>query len=303
MPKPLPILTIVTPSYNQGRFIGKTIQSVLSQRGNFFIDYIVMDGGSSDNSLDVIKAYEGMLQDSSTTLVKNGAKFYVNKNKDSPYNRCKGISYRWVAEKDNGQVHAVNRGLQRANGSIYSYLNSDDLYYPDTLAQVAEYDWERTDFLYGNGMWISEAGRSILPYPTYKPSKHSLYYECTLCQPAVFIKGSTFRELGDFSTEYTCIFDYEYWLRAVFAGKKFVYSKKLFAKSRMYYENKSLTNSATVDEEKIALLGKYYDSKKPSLPSLLFSGLIVKRLTAKRTGKLHGFLCKTALPFPRGQDL
>lgn len=104
--------SIVTPSYNQGRFIEETILSVLSQEGDFKVDYVIIDGGSTDHTLDIIKKYEEM--------VGNNRYFL----------RCNGITLRWVSEKDRGQYHALNKGFRMANGEIMAWINSDDKYTP-----------------------------------------------------------------------------------------------------------------------------------------------------------------------------
>lgn len=101
-----PKISIVTPSYNQGKYIEETIRSVIMQ-GYPNLEYFVIDGGSTDNSVDIIKKYEN------------------------------DLAY-WVSEKDNGQTHAINKGLAKATGDIVAYINSDDLYMPYTFKLVAE---------------------------------------------------------------------------------------------------------------------------------------------------------------------
>src|SRR5271169_2586773 len=100
----LPSISIITPSYNQGRFLEATLRSVLEQ-GYARLEYLVIDGGSTDDSVDIIRRYEHRL------------------------------AY-WVSERDRGQVHAINKGLERSTGEIVAFLNSDDLYLPGALAAV-----------------------------------------------------------------------------------------------------------------------------------------------------------------------
>ncbi len=104
--KPWPKISVVTPSFNQGRYIEETIRSVIMQ-GYPNLEYIVMDGGSSDNTVEIIKKYEA------------------------------NITY-WVSEKDNGQTHAINKGFEKTSGDILAYINSDDIYMPYTFRLVAQ---------------------------------------------------------------------------------------------------------------------------------------------------------------------
>jgi glycosyltransferase involved in cell wall biosynthesis len=137
------IITVVTPSYNQGRFIEETVQSVLMQEGNFYIDYIIIDGASTDNSAVVIKKYETLLQENCRTIEKFGLKWYARGERNEKkfrWNNCLGISYRWLSEKDNGQVDALKKGFRLARGDIYCWLNSDDIYiHPTVLQKVTDY--------------------------------------------------------------------------------------------------------------------------------------------------------------------
>src|SRR5882762_8349036 len=101
-----PKISIVTPSYNQGQYIEETIRSIIMQ-GYPNLELIIIDGGSKDNTVDIIRQYE------------------------------KDIAY-WVSEKDNGQTHAINKGFEKATGEILAYLNSDDIYMPYTFRLIAE---------------------------------------------------------------------------------------------------------------------------------------------------------------------
>ena len=285
-------ISVVTPSFNQGAFIEETIQSVLSQEGDFFIDYIINDGGSDDDSAFIIRKYEKLLKDNCHVSEKMGLTFFVPGINNFKWNKCLGISYRWVSEKDNGQVDAINKGLRVAKGDVLAYLNSDDVYYPGAFAKVLQKNWHKTDFVFGKGMWISEKGEDLLLYPTFKPTKYNLSSQCTLCQPTVFINRKVFEKLGGFSTRYHCVFDYEYWVRAVFDRKKFTFIKSMLAKSRMYGENKSLSGKDTVAKETDELRKKYYYSPNSRMNRLrlLFSNENVQTETVNRVEKLEKLL-------------
>lgn len=234
--------SIVTPSLNQGKFIEQTICSILSQEGDFYIDYIIIDGGSTDETLSIIMKYELLLQ-----------------NKQFPV-RCKGISYRWLSEPDRGQSHAINKGFSLANGGILAWLNSDDYYEKGAFKSVTEVNWGNNNFCYGKGSWISESGIFISNYPTFHPNKYSLYVNCTLCQPTVFFTMETYKSLGDISETYKLVFDYEYWLRAVFAEMNFVNIPKILACSRMHEKNKSISSGRLGEWEVWDLKNAYYQN-------------------------------------------
>jgi len=90
------VISVVTPSFNQGLYLEETIKSVINQKGDFKIDYIIVDGGSEDNSLDIIRYYEKLIETKNWQI------------------QCRGIAYRWISEKDRGQAEAVNKGLKLA---------------------------------------------------------------------------------------------------------------------------------------------------------------------------------------------
>ena len=128
------IISIITPSLNQGQFIEQTIKSVLFQAGNFYIDYIIVDGGSIDNSIDIIKKYD--------LLIKNN-KYSI---------KCYGIKFRWFSKKDKGQTNALNKGFKMANGDICAWINSDDWYEKDVFQFIIKKFEENLeiDLIYGN---------------------------------------------------------------------------------------------------------------------------------------------------------
>lgn len=222
-----PKISIVTPSYNQGKYLEKTILSVLEQ--NYpNLEYIIIDGGSTDESVEIIKKYADRL------------------------------TY-WVSEPDRGQSHAINKGFERATGEIFGWLNSDDLYVTGTFDRVARLKWQETDFCYGEGEWVDADGLTLHRYPTIFPTKTTLRSCCTLCQPTVFFSKKVFLELGPFSLDYHNSFDYEYWLRAIHDAKRFKYIPRVLAESRMHLENKTLKNQQDICLENENLISRYYD--------------------------------------------
>lgn len=255
------IISIITTSYNQGEFLGDTIRSVISQEGDFFIDYLIIDGGSSDRSLDVIREHEKHVRIAQETVRMRHIEFHVRDRSAPNLMRCRGLSYRWISENDRGQVHALNKGLRMAKGDIIAFLNSDDTYYPGTLERISETDWKESDFIYGRGMWISRNGEELLPYPVFKPKISSFAYQCTLCQPSVFIKKETIAKLGLFNEDFDLVFDFEYWMRAVFNGMKFKFLNAFLAASRFYDNNKTMAQREKQAQELACLMQRYYTSQ------------------------------------------
>ena len=185
---PAPRITIVTPSYNQGPYLEQTICSVLDQ--NYpNLEYVIVDGGSTDNSVDVIRKYE------------------------------KHLAW-WVSEKDRGQSHAINKGFERATGEIYAYINSDDYFLPGTFQRVAdEYrKHDRPDWIVGWARYL-EADGGDWPYivkPHFTPL--DWFVSNPIPQQSSFWTAKVWRELGAFREDQRYAFDYEYWMRLKFAG-------------------------------------------------------------------------------------
>jgi glycosyltransferase involved in cell wall biosynthesis len=182
-----PRITIVTPSYNQGEFLEETIRSVLLQ-GYPNLEYIVVDGGSSDRSVEIIRKYE------------------------------KHLAW-WVSEKDRGQSHALNKGFARATGEIYAYLNSDDLYEPGALRACAE-------AFRGGQQWIAgrvgffQEGLGSWPVPMQMESSFAVWFwTCPISQPGCFWAAELHRRAGPFREDLHYFFDYELWLRFRFIAQ------------------------------------------------------------------------------------
>lgn len=113
-------ISIVTPSDAKGRFISETIKSVLSQAGNFYLEYIVIDNCSQDGTVDILREYEKQLCTNAFPVA------------------CRGVSFRWLSEADCGLYHAINKGFSLATGDVYAWINADDIYLPGAFALVAQ---------------------------------------------------------------------------------------------------------------------------------------------------------------------
>lgn len=187
----LPLISIVTPSYNQAQFIRATIDSVLSQDYPHF-EYFVIDGGSTDGTVQILRSY--------------------------------GNKIKWVSEKDAGQTDAINKGLRMAKGDVLAYLNSDDIYMPGTLKKVGEYYADTgADWITGDCTVIDVAGKpssSNWLIRRYKRFLMALYSPTTLRiadsmfpQPSTFWSRRAYSKIGEFNVKYHYVMDYDYWLR------------------------------------------------------------------------------------------
>ena len=180
---PWPKISIITPSYNQGKFIEETIRSVLLQ-GYPNLEYIIIDGGSTDNSLEIIKKYE-------------------------PW-----IDY-WVSEKDGGQAEAINKGFAKANGEIFAWINSDDMLMPEALHTVAQYfcQYPQIDMIYGTGRILDNSGEVLTDWRSRDFDLKTLLFGNYICQPASFFRSKIFFEVGEIRTDLHYALDYDLWLR------------------------------------------------------------------------------------------
>lgn len=253
----VPRFSIVTPSYSQAPFIAETIQSVLSQEGEFEIEYIVMDGGSTDGSVELIRRYADQ--------VARG---------DWP-TRCEGISMHWASQRDSGQSDAINRGLHRATGDILSYINSDDLYYPGAFQRVAEEFAARpdVDFVYGDGDVIDEAGRLqwewlSRPYDhSVMTSYHFLWNDFTnyIMQQSTFWRRSVIDRIGYLDETFDYAMDVEYWVRAGHTGMKLLHIPHKLGKFRMIRGTKSLSSPVVFWDEYLEVFRRYRGSRGMSM--------------------------------------
>lgn len=213
-----PTLAVITPAFRHGRFIKRTIDSVLSQ--NVPCEYVVIDGGSKDETVDILKGY--------------------------------GQQIRWVSEPDRGQSDAINKGLRMTHGEIICWLNSDDVYFPGTLNAVRDFFRDRpdVDMIYGKAHHIDENDRWIEDYPTEPWNFERLLFTCYLSQPAVFFRRRVLDQVGFLDDTLNYCMDYDLWLRIALARLSVVYLEdRVLAGSRLYAATKTLGARVAVHAE------------------------------------------------------
>src|SRR5881397_222083 len=199
----LPSITIVTPSYNQAAFLEETIRSVLLQ-GYPNLEYIVMDGGSTDGSVEIIKKY------------------------------AKHLTY-WTSQKDAGPADAIRKGFERAKGSILAYLNSDDLYRPGAIhCLINRLKTAGADVVYGNTYWIDDQSRILAERRQTPFSRFAYLYGGTdLQQPATFWTDRIYRKVGGMDTSFICAFDTDLFARFASTGARFSHIRRFVACARV----------------------------------------------------------------------
>jgi GT2 family glycosyltransferase len=218
-----PLVSVITPSFNQAKYLEETIHSVLEQDYPR-LEYIVVDGGSSDGSVEIIRTYEDRLA-------------------------------WWVSEKDSGQGEAINKGLSHTNGHILAWLNSDDYYLPGTISAAVTAFEENPDavLVYGNMFAVDENGEP-LNFLRYE----QLNLEDLLCfqiigQPAVFFRREALEKAGFLDSTYHFLLDHHLWLRIALWGK-IVHMDETWAAARYHAQAKNRARAAEFGHEAFRIL-------------------------------------------------
>ncbi|PYQ28423.1 MAG: glycosyltransferase [Acidobacteria bacterium] len=212
-----PVVSVVTPSYQQGRFLERTLESVAMQDGA--LEHIVMDGGSTDGTLAILERWRDRIT--------------------------------FKSERDRGQTAAINAGMSIARGEILAYLNSDDVYYPGAIAAaVAAFERDPSvDVVYGDADHIDVEDRVIGAYPIEEWSIERLKLVCFLCQPAVFLRRRVIERFGAFDENLHYCMDYEYWLRLALRGARFAHLPARLAGSRLHGDAKTFRSAKAAHVE------------------------------------------------------
>jgi glycosyltransferase involved in cell wall biosynthesis len=225
-------ISIITPSFNQGKYIEQTINSVLSQNYQN-LEYIVVDGGSTDETLSILQKYEGKLK--------------------------------WISEKDKGQSDAINKGLQMTTGDVVAWLNSDDYYLPGTFERVVEVFEKNKEARWVTGDYkiVDKKGKQIQSFiPCYKkllrkhPTFNMLSFANFIIQPSTFWKREIMEEVGYVGQEYHLCMDYDLWLRIMGKYHPAVITSPLSA-FRIHNDSKGKLQYEKQFQEEIQIASKH----------------------------------------------
>jgi len=246
-------ISVVTPSFNQAEFLEQTILSVIGQNYSE-LEYIIMDGGSTDGSVEIIRKYE------------------------------KKLSF-WISEKDNGQSHAINKGFNRATGDILLWLNSDDMLLPNVLKILNEEVVKRGDAVYfGNCIHFEETdklktwGSNALGLARNADIKDVDY----IIQPSSFWTRKVYEDIGPLSESLHYGFDWEWFIRARIAGIPFFPVNKVLSLYRIHEKHKSSEGSGKRSSELLSIVRKYNPDKAE-----LFELLIQEKRSRKTNSRVQ----------------
>jgi glycosyltransferase involved in cell wall biosynthesis len=250
-----PRISIITPSYNQGKYIERTIQSVLSQNMDG-LEYIVIDGGSTDETISILRRYEDKLY--------------------------------WISEKDKGHSDGINKGIIRSSAPIVGWLNSDDIYYPGALQAVLACfeSHPETDVVYGDAYHIDENDVIIERYPAEEWNWERLKDVCFISQPATFLRRRVFDQYGLLDINFRYSMDYEYWLRLGKNRVHFTYLPQILAATRLHEE--AFTVSKRVECHKaINDLTRQHLGKTPDRWIFSYAHYVVERRGFRSANRLR----------------
>jgi glycosyltransferase involved in cell wall biosynthesis len=206
----LPLVSIITPSFNQAPYLEETIRSVLSQ-DHPCLEYMIVDGGSTDGTVEIIKKYEQKLS-------------------------------WWVSEKDKGQTDAINKGFARASGEFLAWINSDDTYTPDAVSAAVKYLQEHPNvgMVYGDCNFINEAGRVIGKFNSAQTSYRLLRQGYAhIPQQTMFFRADLWKQVGPLDPSFYFAMDYDLWTR-IAARTEIKYIPQTWANFRLHTSGKTI---------------------------------------------------------------
>lgn len=222
-------ITVVIPSFNQASFLKQAIDSVLGQ--NEEIELVVMDGGSTDSSPEIIKAYETEL-------------------------------HYWQSRPDGGQASAINEGMAKGTATYVCWLNSDDFFYTNALSKLKRHLEAHPDapMVYGKTWNVNSRGNKANPYPTKAFSPRLFANYCLISQPATLIRRGAWEAVGGLDISLKLAFDYDLWWRLYLTQGKPTFLKEYVAANRMHGATKTHNNLDQHYDESIAVVRRHHGS-------------------------------------------
>jgi GT2 family glycosyltransferase len=244
-----PLVSIVTPSFHQARYLEQTLRSVLEQDYPR-IEYLVIDGASKDGSVDIIRKYENKL------------------------------AY-WVSEKDSGQGEAINKGLSRATGEIIAWINSDDYYLPGAVSAAVKVFEQNPDvvLIYGDMLAVDENGRTTNLMKYGQLSLADLLCFQIIGQPSVFFRKDALQKAGMLDTTFHFLLDHHLWIRIAQQGK-ILHVPQVWSAARYHAEAKNRAKAAEFGQEAFRILD--WAKKQPGLVETISSVERRARASANR---------------------
>lgn len=234
-------ISIVTPSYNQGRFIGRCIESVKNQEGDFAIEHIILDNCSTDDTKDIIEAY-----------IRNPGKVKAS---------C-------IIEKDAGQTAAINKGFNLATGDVVCWLNTDEWYHDGTLAKVVDFfsRHPEIDVVFGDCDFVNVEGCVVKQKREYFFSKSMLiYYGCFIPSCATFVRRKVVDSDIWLDPEFRVTMDFDWYVRIAKVGFHFSHIRETLASFLWHKSNLSSIHSERRAYERRLVQDRYSGVKGPSL--------------------------------------
>jgi glycosyltransferase involved in cell wall biosynthesis len=229
-----PLVSVVTPAYNQAVFLPETIESVLTQDYPN-IEYMVFDDGSTDHTREVLARYSDRLI--------------------------------WESQPNQGQTPTINKGWERSRGEIITWLNSDDTYLPGAVGKAVDYFQRHPDIdiVYGDTLLTKADGTPIEQMRPPEFNYHDLVAKChnPIPQPSAFIRRSVMEDVGLLDPVYYYFMDWDFWLRAGISHK-FAYFPELLSTYRLHEESKTVAQAVKAAPELEYMYRKFFD--RPDLP-------------------------------------
>lgn len=236
-------ITIITPSFNQGEFIEETIKSVISQEGDFTLEYIIMDGGSTDGTVGIIKKYEKLLKEGAWPV------------------KCRGIDFKWVSARDGGQCDAINKGFASTRGRILNWINSDDRLTPGALRSVLETVASSP----GSGVWagscnlVDTKGKvltTVRPFGLTRDELASWGVTGFFFQPSCFFSREAWNKCGPLDMSLYIAFDLDLFLK--FASEFKIHGiDMLWSEATIHKDAKTTAREPLMNAEKYIVQARH----------------------------------------------